>query len=566
MKLKSTLLGAAASLAFAPAAFAERGADGHVNVLYWQAPSLMNPYLSGGTKELEVASLVIEPLARFSPTGEMIPHLAAEIPTLENGGFAEDLKSITWKLKTDVKWNDGTDFTADDVVFTWQYCTDPEGGCAQLSKFHGVEKVEAVDAHTVKVTFAEPKPYPYATFSGPMQPILQKAQFANCLGTAAPTCTEQNFKPIGTGPFKVVDFKTNDVIQYEANPYFREADKPAFATMTIKGGGDPEAAARAVLETGEFDYAWNAMVAPEVLEQMAAAGKGKVAVSFGTLVERIMTNLTNPSPNLAEGERATVKHPHPFMTDPAVRKALSMAIDRELLVEVGYGPTGRPTCDFVPAPEAYAANNTSCLKQDIEGANALLEEAGYVKGADGIRAKDGVRLSMLYQTSTNAVRQDFQSMIKDWWTEIGVETELKNVAGAVYFGSDPGSPDTLVKFYADVEMYANNFDGTDPAAYLADFTCEKIPGPDTGWQGPNYNRICSEEYDAMINELNRTADPAARQELAKKVNNWLTVENNHIIPLVHRGAVAVHVNSLGGVQLNSVDASIWNAKDWHRIK
>lgn len=360
--------------------------------------------------------------------------------------------------------------------------------------------------------------------------------------------------------------KTNDVIQYEANPYFREADKPAFATMTIKGGGDPEAAVRAVLETGEFDYAWNAMIAPEVMEQMTAAGKGKAVVSFGTLVERIMTNLTNPSAQLPEGERATVKHPHPFMTDPAVRKALSMAIDRELLTEVGYGPTGKPTCDFVPAPEAYAANNTSCLQQDIEGANALLEEAGYKKGADGIREKDGVRLSILYQTSTNAVRQDFQSMIKDWWAEIGVETELKNVAGAVYFGSDPGSPDTLVKFYADVEMYANNFDGTDPAAYLADFTCEKIPGPDTGWQGPNYNRICSEEYDAMINELNRTADPAARQELAKKINNWLTVENNHIIPLVHRGAVAVHGNSLGGVVLNSVDASIWNVKDWHRVK
>ncbi|MFC0280649.1 peptide ABC transporter substrate-binding protein [Falsigemmobacter intermedius] len=566
MKLKSALMGAAASLVFAPAAFAERGADGHVNVLYWQAPSLMNPYLSGGTKELEVASPVIEPLARFSPSGEMIPHLAEEIPTLDNGGFAQDLKSITWKLKKDIKWNDGSDFTADDVVFTWQYCTHPEGGCAQASKFHGVEKVEAIDPHTVKVSFVEPKPYPYATFSGPMQPILQKKQFENCLGTAAPTCTEQNFKPIGTGPFKVVDFKTNDVIQYEANPYFREADKPAFATMTIKGGGDPEAAVRAVLETGEFDYAWNAMIAPEVMEQMTAAGKGKAVVSFGTLVERIMTNLTNPSAQLPEGERATVKHPHPFMTDPAVRKALSMAIDRELLTEVGYGPTGKPTCDFVPAPEAYAANNTSCLQQDIEGANALLEEAGYKKGADGIREKDGVRLSILYQTSTNAVRQDFQSMIKDWWAEIGVETELKNVAGAVYFGSDPGSPDTLVKFYADVEMYANNFDGTDPAAYLADFTCEKIPGPDTGWQGPNYNRICSEEYDAMINELNRTADPAARQELAKKINNWLTVENNHIIPLVHRGAVAVHGNSLGGVVLNSVDASIWNVKDWHRVK
>jgi len=566
MKMKSVLMGAVAAAAFAPMAHAERGSDGHVNVLYWQAPSLMNPYLSGGTKEVEAASLVLEPLARFSPSGEIIPHLAVDVPTLANGGIAEDLKSITWKLKPDLKWSDGTPVTAEDVVFTWEYCTHPEGGCAQLSKFEGVEKVVAVDPQTIQIMFSEAKPYPYSVFVGPLSPILQKAQFAECAGTKAAQCTAQNFGPIGTGPFRVTEFKTNDVIQLEANPNFRDPAKPAFATMTVKGGGDPEAAARAVLETGEFDYAWNAMIAPEVLAQMEAAGKGKVVSAFGTLTERIMTNLTNPSSSLPEGERATVAHPHPFLTDPNVRKALSIAIDRELLAEVGYGPAGKATCDFVPSPAHYAANNTSCLAQDLEGANKLLDEAGWLKGPDGIRTKDGQRMQMLYQTSTNAVRQDFQAMIKDWWQQIGIETELKNVAGSVYFGSDPGSPDTIVKFYADVEMYANNFDGTDPESYLADWTCDKIPTPATQWQGANYNRICSPEYDAMIAELGRTADPDARRDLVIKINNWLTVDNNHIIPLVHRGTVAVHGNSLGGVDLNPLDSSIWNVVDWYRIK
>lgn len=566
MNLKTALLGAAASFVLAPMAMAERGADGHVNVLYWQAPSIMNPYLSGGTKELEAASLALEPFARFAPNGDMVPLLVDQIPTVENGGVAADLKSITWKIKPGILWSDGSPLTAADAVFTWEYCTHPEGGCAQLSKFDGVEKVEAVDDLTVKVSFTEPKPYPYATFVGPMAPILQKAQFADCTGTKAPECTAQNFSPIGTGPFRVTEFKTNDVIQLEANPNYRDPAKPRFGTMTVKGGGDPEAAARSVLETGEFDYAWNAMIAPEVLDQMAANGKGKVVSGFGTLVERIQVNLTDPSPNLAEGERATVKHPHPFLTDPAVRKALSMAIDRELLAEIGFGPAGRATCDFVPAPETYAANNTSCLAQDIEGANKLLDEAGWAKGGDGVRAKDGVRLAMLYQTSTNAVRQDFQAMIKDWWTAIGVETELKNVAGSVYFGSDPGSPDTIVKFYADVEMYANNFDGTDPESYLSDWTCDKIPDPSNQWQGSNYNRLCDEGFDTMIAELARTADQAKRRELAIKLNNFLTVENNHIIPIVHRGTVAVHANSLGGIDLNPVDSSIWNVADWYRVK
>jgi peptide/nickel transport system substrate-binding protein len=566
MKLRTALLGAAAAFAFAPMALAERGADGHVNVIYWQAPSILNPYLSGGTKDVESSSLIIEPLARHDNTGALVPYLAEDIPTLANGGIAQDLKSITWKLREGLLWSDGTPVTADDAVFTWQYCTHPEGGCAQSAKFEGVTAVEAVDARTIRISFSDAKPNPYLPLVGAQSPIIQKAQFAECLGAKAPECTAANFGPIGTGPFKVVEFKTNDVISLEANPNYRDPAKPRFATMTFKGGGDAEGAGRAVLETGEFDYAWNLQLAPTVINKMVEAGKGQALSAFGTLVERIEVNLTNPSPSLPEGERSTAKHPHPFLTDPAVRKALSMAIDRALLVEVGYGRAGRPTCDLVPGPELYAAKNTSCLQQDIAGANKLLDDAGWVKGGDGVRAKDGVRLSMLYQTSTNAVRQDFQALIKQWWSEIGVEAELKNVSASVFFGGDPGSPDTFQKFYADVEMYANNFDGTDPESYLGAYLCDKAPRPETQWQGENINRFCDPAYDALHAELTRTADPQKRREIAVKLNNMVTVDSNVIIPLVDRGRVSAHSNTLGGVVLNTWDSELWNAADWYRIK
>jgi peptide/nickel transport system substrate-binding protein len=567
MRLKSALLGAAATLAMAPAAFAERGADGHVNVIYWQAPSILNPFLSGGTKDVESASLIIEPLARYDEKGNLVPYLAEAIPTLENGGVSEDLKTITWKLKPGLLWSDGTPVTAADAAFTAEYCMHPEGGCAQLAKFEGVESVEAVDDLTVKITFKEAKPNPYTALVGGQSPIIQKAQFENCLGTKAPECTDANFGPIGTGPFKVVEFRTNDVIQLEANPNYRDPAKPRFATMTFKGGGDAEAAGRAVLETGEFDYAWNLQLAPSVIQSMAAAGKGVPVSAFGTLVERIEMNMTDPSPNLPEGERSTAKHPHPILSDLRVRKALSMAIDRNLLVEVGYGQAGRATCNLVPAPEIYASDNTDCLTQDIEGAKALLEEAGWTDtNGDGIRDKDGMKLSLLYQTSTNAVRQDFQALIKQWWSEIGVETELKNVSASVFFGGDPGSPDTFQKFYADVEMYANNFDGTDPEVYLANYTCDKAPRPETQWQGENINRFCDPEYDALVAELGRTGEIEKRAEIAKKLNEMLTKETYTIVPLVDRGRVSAHANSLGGVVLNTWDSELWNASDWYRIK
>ncbi len=566
MRFKTALMGAATLFALAPAAFADRGADGHVNIIYWQAPSILNPYLSSGTKDIESASLVIEPLAGFDETGAIIPRLVDEVPTVGNGGVSADLTSITWKLTPGLVWSDGTPLTSADVVFSGEYCMHPEGGCAQLSKFEGVDKIEALDELTVRVTFKEPKPNPYLAFVGSQTPIIQKAQFENCMGAKAPECTTQNFNPIGTGPFVVTEFKPNDVISMVANPNYRDPAKPAFGTLTFKGGGDTAAAGRAVLETGEFDYAWNMQLAPDVLAGMAAAGKGKVISAFGTLVERIEMNMTDPSPDLPEGERATAKHPHPFLSDIRVRKALSMAIDRALLVEVGYGQAGRPTCNLVPAPANFASDNTDCLVQDMDGARALLDEAGWVPGADGVRVKDGKRMKILYQTSTNAVRQDFQALIKQWWTEIGVEVELKNVDASVFFGGDPGSPDTFQKFYADVEMYANNFDGTDPEAYLAAYTCNKAPRPETQWQGENINRFCDPAYDALVAELGKTGDIAKRGEIAKKLNDMLTKDSYTIVGLVDRGRNSAHANSLGGVILNTWDSELWNVSDWFRIK
>ena len=237
-------------------------------------------------------------------------------------------------------------------------------------------------------------------------------------------------------------------------------------------------------------------------------------------------NLTDPSPELDAETRATVKAPHPFLSDIKVRTALSMAIDRDLLVEVGYGTAGRPTCNLVPAPKVFASDNTGCLTQDIEGAKALLDQAGWTDSdGDGVRDKDGKKLAILYQTSTNAVRQDFQALIKDSWNQIGVETELRNLDASVFFGGDPGSPDTFQKFYADVEMYANVFDGTDPQNYLAAYRCGGEPKPESQWQGENINRFCDPAYDAMIDELARTGDLARRGELGKKMNDMLTKDS-----------------------------------------
>ena len=566
MRLRTALLGAVTGVALAPAAFAERGTDGQVNLTFPQAVSTLNTYLTGGTKDIYAASMIIEPLAGFDTSGTVIPKLVTEVPSVENGGISADLKTITWKLTPGLKWSDGTPFTADDVVFTAEYCMDPAAGCGQLSKFEGIDKVEALDPATVKVTFKEAKPNPFNAFVGSQSPIIQKAQFAKCKGAAAPTCTAENSAPIGTGPFKVTDFRVNDTVQMEANPNYRDPAKPAFATALIKGGGDATSSARSVMETGEFDYAWNTQVAPDVQAQMTAAGKGAFVVAFGTLVERLELNLSDPSSALPEGERSTIAHPNPILSDMKVRQALSMAIDRQALVDVGYGAGGLPTCNLVPAPEVFASDNTGCIKQDMAGAKALLDEAGWKAGADGIREKDGKKLSILYQSTVNPIRQDFQALIKSWWTDLGVQVELKSIDPGVFFGGDAGSPDTYQKFYADVEMFANNFDGTDPEVYLSQLTCDKMPRPESQWQGENINRFCNKDYDALIKELSRTSDIEKRGTIAMKLNDMLTKDSMTIVPLVYRGTLSAHANALGGVAINAWDSELWNVADWYRVK
>jgi peptide/nickel transport system substrate-binding protein len=553
-----------------------RGTDGALSLVYWQEVSIMNPYLSTGTKDFHAASLVVEALLEVTPDGTLIPALAQEVPTLENGGISEDLTSITYTLKPDLIWADGTPVTADDVVFSWQYCTEPATGCSSAQAFNGVSSVEAVDPQTVKITFAGPTPYPYGPFGGYLAPVIQKAQFEACIGEAAQGCSDANTNPIGTGPYKVKEFRANDTVVFEINENYREPNMPHFSEVTFKGAEDASASARAVLETGEADYGWNLQVEPAVLTDMEAAGNGIVGSAFAGNVERILINFTNPDPNLGDQRSewtADDPNPHPFLSDLAVRQALSLAIDRSIIAEQLYGAGGVPTCNVLSGPPAVVStNNDACLTQDIDAANQLLDDAGYADtDGDGVReTPDGQPMNLLFQTSTNSVRQKTQALIQQWWQQIGIQTELKNVEAAVYFGGDPASPDTLGKFYADVQMFTNGPEGLDPQTYLAGWMCEidgnsNIASRANDWNSNNTERWCSPEYDAKFAELQAATDPAERARLAIELNDMLAQDVVNI-PLIFRASVSAYANDLANIEVNGWDTEQWNIEEWHRVR
>ncbi len=364
----------------------------------------------------------------------------------------------------------------------------------------------------------------------------------------------------------IEDFKVNDVATFVRNPYWRE--EPAyFDRVVFKGGGDAASAARAVLETGEVDYAWNLQVEPQILNEMKAAGNGEVMVNLATNVERILVNQANPDPELGDmrSEWDNGNNPHPFLTFKPIPQAMSMAIDRNLIAEQLYGDGGVATCNVIPNPPNFVSTaNDDCLVQDIEGANALLDEAGVLDtDGDGIREYEGVPLKVLYQTSTNSVRQKTQALIKQWWGEIGIDTELKNVDAGVFFGSDPASPDTYLKLFADLEMYTTGA-AVDPQDHLAQWLCEAIASKDNGWAAGNNFRGCSPEFDELFAQLTQTPVGPERDAIVKQLND-INVQEYFQIPLVHRGSVSAKVNDLQGVRMNGGwESEMWNIEEWYR--
>lgn len=539
------------------------GEGGNLVLLQWQAPSQVNAYLSNGTKDLLAGSLVLEPLAEIGPDGALIPALAAEIPTVGNGGLPADGASITWTLRDDVLWSDGTPFTSADVVFTYNYCADEATGCATDAILE-IASIEAVDDYTVTVTFNDPQPYPYKFGVSYTSPILQEAQMSACVGAAAVGCSEQNFSPVGTGPYTITSFSPEDALTAEMNPNYRGiADGlPFFGTVEIQGGGDAEAAARSVLEVGEADYAWNLQVAPEILAPMEAAGEGRLASGFTANVEHINLNQTDPL-----DDTPSVGEPHPlFVDNPDLHRALSISINRDELVAVGYGPSGNPTCNMWPVGAENSSTNDWCLVQNIDEANALLDGLGYLDNdGDGIREADGFGpLEFDFVTSTNGVRQSNQELIRAYWEEIGVKANMSNEDASLFFDGTCASDACIWKFFTPMEMFTNGASSPYAAAYLSGWTQAEIPTPDNAWGTNNIPRLMSDEYDALNDEAKLTAlDDPRYTEIIIEMNDILS--SSATIPLIHRASASAWSSDIGGTgDLNAWDSEYYNIESWFR--
>ena len=536
----------------------KRGGGGTLRLIYWQASVHLNPHYAGGTKDQDASRIFYEPLAGWDTEGNLIPRLAEEIPTRANGGLAADGKSVTWKLKKGVTWHDGKPFTADDVVFTAAYAGDPAASMTTIATYKDI-KVTKIDAHTVRVDYPRPTPFWAEALVGSVGNILPKHVFEAYMGAKSRE-NPANTRPVGTGPYKIVDFKPGDSLRAEAYTGYHIANQPFFDALEVKGGGDATSAARAVLQTAEYDVGWNLAVEDEILKRLEAAGKGRMEFKAGSDIEFVSLNVTDPW-NEVDGERASIKSRHPAFSDKVVRDAMGLLIDRKGIQEFIYGRGAITTSNFLNNPPRFRSPNTK-FEFNIDKANALLEGAGWKKGADGIRAKGNVKLKFVFQTSVSGPRQKAQAIIKDACTKAGIDLELKSVVAAVFFGSDFANPDTYQKFWADMQMYTTTMTQPDPQFFMEQFTSAHRSQKANKWASRNLVRWSNKEYDEAFAAAQVELDPVKRAALFIQCNDLL-VGDGHVIPLFARPRPVGVVNKMV-IQSSAWDSLTWSIGYWHR--
>jgi len=514
-----------------------RGGGGTLRLLEWQAATLLNPHFATGLKDGFGSRIFYEPLAQWDADGNLEPVLAAEVPSRANGGLAADGRSVVWKLKRGVTWHDGEPFTADDVLFNWRYAIDPAAATVNLSSYRNLT-MEKVDSHTVRVVFDAPSPFWPGQYS---QVFLIPRHLFAAFGGARSREAPNNNRPVGTGPYSFVEFRPGDSLRAVLNPRYHLPGRPHFDTLEIKGGGDASSAARAVLQTGEYDYAGSLLVEDDVLKRMEAGGKGRVELLEGSTTSAIYLNFADPHADVG-GERSHPRTRHPLFSDARVRGAMAHLIDRKSIETYLYGRQGRATFNYINHPDRYRSGAAG-IGFDVAKANALLDAAGWKRGTDGIREKNGTKMTLLFQAAISSFGQKLQAIVKQSAQQAGIAVELKGVTPSVFFSSDEGNPDTYGKFYADMQTYSWTNASQDPEGLMQSFVSWEVCSKANKWLGQNLVRWQNADFDALFRASESELDPVKRAALFIRMND-LVVGDGYVQPMIDRLTVRAMARGL----------------------
>ncbi len=540
----TTVAATTAATTAAATGAAKRG--GVAKIALSQEPGTLNALFSNSDAADIVSAIVTEGLVSPDPKGDYSPVLAAEVPTQQNGGVSADGLTITYKLKKNVKWSDGTPFTAKDVVYTYKVIMDDANGLA-TSGYSSMSSVTAQDDNTLVVKYKEL----YAGYLTRFKSILPEHVFA---GKTAIEKEPFSRNPVGTGPFKFKNWASGDNVTFERNTNYREEGKPYLDGVIFKITPSRETAIQS-FQTGEVDAIWNLTEAQIPQFEKFADAVLDIAPSVST--ERIFLNLSAPSGDKV-GDPSV---PHPILGDLKVRQAIQYAIDKKIIADkLLYGKTQVANSVI---PFGWASTKSQDSVYDAKKAAQLLDEAGWKPGSDGIRSKDGVRMKLTFgTTSGDKLRELTQQLIQEQLKGIGIEVEIKNVPSKVLFGSWTDNS-ARKRGTFDMLMWTTEPD-IDPANHMNNyFNSKNIPSDANKGAGANYSRWKNAEVDAALAAADKTLDQAQRKEaygtVIKKIN-----EDLPLILLYNRLNIDGFKKYVKGHSPNIWATAwlAWNIQDW----
>ncbi len=517
---------------------------GTVTMVAWQEPEHLNWELGTQTILSHVNEFVVEGLLQVDNKGVWNPKLAVEVPTTQNGGVSADGKTVTYKLQKDVKWHDGTPFGCDDIQFTLKVIKTPNNGALDTSLFAELDSVECPDQYTAVLKFKNFYAAWIRLFNGIGFIFPKNAGKPEELKTWA-----YNRKPVGTGPFKVDEFVTGDHITLSRYDNYRIAGKPYLDKVIIRVVPSSEVA-KQLLKNGEADIMWNVTEAdlPEI-DKMTNIKLFDAPQAGG---ERLILNSVKP------GDPADNKTPHPILGDVKVRQAIAYGIDKKTIIDKLLNGKALPGSSELNV-DPFNCTDIKAYPFDQAKAKALLDEAGWKPGSDGIRAKDGNRLRLKYQTTTgNKLREDSQVLIVENMKAIGVEFYIENQPSSLLLGGWAANSPRKKGNY-DILMYTTNA-GIDPHSQMFSyFDSKNIPSPDNQG-GVDYSRWNDPETDKLIEQAGAIPDWPQRKDLYCKAAARVVEGATHIYLYQRFNLQAFNTRVQGWIPTSWLGPG-WNAAD-----
>jgi peptide/nickel transport system substrate-binding protein len=506
-----------------------------VTIVSGQNIQSINVLYTAAGLALSAAKMVQRGLLFYDEKDEFTGELAEAVPTLQNGGISQDGKTITYKLRQNVKWHDGKPVTAADVKFTWQAIMNPTSKVVSRYGYDLIDAVDTPDDATVVVRFKQP----FAPWAILFDAIIPKHLLEN---EADLSQSEFNRKPIGFGPLKVNEWVSGDHITWDANPdYFRGG--PRVDKVIMRFVPSSEAALNAV-RAGEVEIGWG-LNEPAIPQLRALEPQG-----IRTIIDVI--------PNSHRYAFDMNKEKAPIFADIKVRKAVALAINKQDLVDkLLYGVTkpGRTEWD-----NTYW-ENTGLQPYPFapDEAKKLLDEAGWVPGSDGIRVKDGKRLSFAHSTYTgDQLMENVQLFVQRNLKDVGVEMSIKNVALATAFASYQAGGTWATAQY-EMGGWLHGLRNPDPDLSFR-FACTQIPS-DTNPTGSQWYHYCNPEVDKLFAQQANIFDPAERKKVIDQIQK-LIYDDYAVVYLYDYTSIYAVKAGLKNFEPHAWGNFYWNVQDW----